>query len=73
MNPHSILAKTLAPILCSGALLLTGCATVINGSTQKVKISSQPAGAGVKIDGAGAGVTPTVADLSRKTCRSNRW
>lgn len=67
MHPATILIKTLAPVLLGSALLLTGCASIINGSSQKVKITSQPAGADVRIDGGSSGVTPTEAELSRKT------
>jgi hypothetical protein len=67
MNPATILIKTLAPVLLGSALLLTGCASIVNGSKQRVKITSQPAGADVRIDGGSSGITPTVADLSRKT------
>jgi uncharacterized protein YceK len=61
-----LLLRTTACTLLGSTLLLTGCASIVNGSKQKVKISSTPGGAAVRIDGASTGVTPTVADLSRK-------
>jgi hypothetical protein len=45
-----------------------GCATVTGGSRdQKVKITSNPAGAAVVVDGQPLGETPAAIDLSRKT------
>jgi len=48
------------------ALALTGCATIIHGSTQDIAILSAPAGAQVSVDGAPAGRTPLTARLGRK-------
>lgn len=45
---------------------LVSCASVINGSKQKVEIKSQPAGASVRINSVDSGVTPQTAVLSRK-------
>jgi PEGA domain len=45
---------------------LTGCATIISGTHQEVKINSLPAGAAVTVDGAPRGVTPVVLKLSRR-------
>jgi hypothetical protein len=42
------------------------CATIINGSSQDVAISSTPTGARVTLDGREYGVTPVVASLARK-------
>lgn len=44
-----------------------GCATIINGSTQQVSVSSDPPGAQVMADGNPIGVTPLVIDLQRKS------
>lgn len=44
----------------------TGCATIINGSNQNVKITSKPKAANVTIDGKMKGQTPYVAKLRRK-------
>ena len=67
MKSSTLIQHVCTAALLGSALLLTGCATVIHGSKQKVAISSQPAGAAVRVDGTGSGVTPTVAELSRKT------
>ncbi|MGH7544087.1 MAG: PEGA domain-containing protein [Gemmatimonadota bacterium] len=50
----------LAPILFSA------CATIMQGTTQEVGISSRPTGAHVTIDKIDSGTTPLVADLKRK-------
>jgi hypothetical protein len=45
-----------------------GCATITGGGRdQKVKITSNPAGAAVVVDGQPQGETPATVDLSRKT------
>ncbi len=49
---------------------LSSCATVVCGIKQDVKITSQPPGAHVKINGADSGVTPSVASLARKHSHS---
>lgn len=51
--------------LVSG-VMLAGCATIINQTTQSIGISSSPTGATVTVDGAPYGKTPVVARLSRK-------
>ncbi len=51
----------------TAAALFTSCASIVSGSTQSVRINSQPPGASVQIDGAPSGATPTTATLSRKT------
>jgi uncharacterized protein YceK len=55
----------LSLVVAAGALH-SGCATVLKGTTQRVPIASEPAGASVIIDGQPAGTTPTKADLDRK-------
>lgn len=51
------------------ALLGQGCATVatLGGQDQKVKITTDPPGAAVTIDGQPLGVTPVALPLARKT------
>lgn len=49
-----------------GGVLLTACATIINGTSQSISISSQPTGAQVFVDGVPMGVTPVAPDLKRK-------
>ena len=47
---------------------LSGCATITNGGRdQHVKVTSNPPGAAVLVDGEPRGVTPTVVQLNRKT------
>ena len=47
------------------SVTLTGCATVVHGTTQKIPIASSPPGATVLIDDVPVGVTPMVATVSR--------
>lgn len=67
MNTRSTPARLLTLTFLACTALLGGCATIIHGGNQTVKINSQPSGASVKIDGNVSGVTPTKAELSRKT------
>jgi len=46
-------------------LTLTGCATVVHGTTQTIPITSSPPGATVLIDEVPVGVTPMSAKVSR--------
>lgn len=46
-------------------LSMTSCATVINGKTQKVPVTSYPSGAAVFVDGEMRGYTPTSVTLDR--------
>lgn len=48
------------------ATTLSSCATVINGTHQRVPISSSPTGAEVDIDGYYVGSTPTTVSITRK-------
>ena len=48
------------------AVLLNSCATIINGTSQQVNITSTPIEAKVIIDGEELGKTPFIADLKRK-------
>jgi hypothetical protein len=61
MRKHLSLAGGILFIL----LFCTNCATVINGSSQKIGISSTPSGASVVVDSAMIGITPLIADLKR--------
>ena len=54
----------LVPLLAA-AILVSGCATMMNGPTQAVRVKSQPAGARVVVDGCETGVTPLTVRLSR--------
>ena len=44
---------------------LSGCATVINGTTQSMTFDSKPQGAEVSIDGAYVGITPLTLKLGK--------
>jgi hypothetical protein len=46
---------------------LTGCATVMSGTTQKVPVSSDPTGAVARVDGGISATTPTIFNLERKS------
>lgn len=46
-------------------LLLSGCATLIHGPSQSIRVESEPSGAQVEIDGRPVGETPTTVDLKR--------
>lgn len=45
---------------------LIGCGTIMHGTKQQIGISSNPSGAKVVIDRQHYGITPFIADLSRK-------
>lgn len=47
-------------------LALSSCATIMNGTTQKIGISSSPTGANVSVDNQPRGMTPLFVDLKRK-------
>jgi hypothetical protein len=47
------------------ALGTGGCATVVNGTTQKIPVTSDPIAAQVIVDGAVSGETPTTLTLKR--------
>lgn len=46
--------------------LLGGCASIVNGTTQAVSVSSDPPGARVEVDGDPQGSTPISMELKRK-------
>jgi uncharacterized protein YceK len=47
-------------------LLTSGCATLLQGTTQQIMVSSTPAGATVVVDGSMRFTTPAALDLARK-------
>jgi len=47
-------------------VVFSGCATIMQGTTQSVGISSTPTGAMVMVDNIEIGRTPVVVDLKRK-------
>ncbi|MBU4305276.1 MAG: PEGA domain-containing protein [Candidatus Omnitrophica bacterium] len=56
---------TLVSLLVIPAML-AGCATIMQGTTQEIGISSTPTGATVKINNQEKGKTPIILDLKRK-------
>ena len=46
--------------------MIAGCATIMQGTTQEIGISSTPTGATVKINNQVKGKTPIILDLKRK-------
>lgn len=46
---------------------LSGCATIITGTTQKVPITSDPSGARLDVDGQCAFTTPVILKMERKS------
>jgi len=47
-------------------LILSGCATIMHGTSQSVGFSSKPTGASVTVDSQPKGNTPLIVNLSRK-------
>ncbi len=59
--------KKLISTLCVALVVMfSGCGTLKHGSTQDIKISSNPVGASVTIDGSEYGETPVTVELPRK-------
>lgn len=54
-------------LVAAACTSLTACATIMNGSNQRVLIESTPSGAPVRIDGVSAGVTPLRTNVARKS------
>ncbi len=52
-------------IVVAAVLALVGCATIIHGGTQEIRVTSQPSGAVVRIPGL-ATTTPGVLKLQRR-------
>ena len=51
-------------------IFLTGCGTIIHGTTEQVGVTSSPSGATVEIDNTKIGETPLTQELSRKDSHS---
>lgn len=60
---YNIGVVTLALFL---SVSLTGCATIINGTSQKIGVSSEPPGATVQVDGKNLHTTPVRLRLERR-------
>ena len=56
----------------AATLLLSGCASIMHGTTQDIGISSTPTGAQVAVDNKPLGNTPVVGKLSRKENHGTR-
>jgi hypothetical protein len=59
------------PLLCAAALLwggqifFPGCATIVNGPTEKLEVKAKPVGASVYLNGKLLGPAPVTATLNR--------
>ena len=53
-------------LLAASIAVLTGCATIMHGTSQDIGFQSSPTNAKVLVDGLPMGNTPVVAKLSRK-------
>lgn len=58
--------QTNAVCLLASSLLLTSCASIMNGENEKFTVASQPSRATLIVDGMSVGETPKQIDLSRK-------
>lgn len=61
----SVLRRVLPCIAMGTAMSLSGCATILHGTTQEVEIRSAPHGANVTVDGRQLGTTPLKTKLKR--------
>lgn len=52
-------------MIVSVPLLFSGCATISSGTTQEVKIRSEPTGAEVDVRGKSQGKTPVTVELEK--------
>jgi hypothetical protein len=64
-NGGNFVIRTTLLVLLAVEMFLSGCATVVNGTTQRVSFASDPPGAAVMVDGIPIGDTPTSIDLKR--------
>lgn len=62
---NRIISTAVFAVIIAACLFLSGCATIITGSKQKVLVTSEPPGAAIVVDGKDAGVTPAVIRLKR--------
>ncbi len=60
----------LSVLVMSLGLLGGGCATIVDGTDQKVPVTSNPPGANVMVDGGSTVTTPTDLKLSRREAHS---
>jgi hypothetical protein len=64
-NPKPKTLSKMRVLLLALSFLLGGCATLIHGADQSVRVESEPSGARVEVDGRPVGKTPTTVDLKR--------
>ena len=62
--------RTSAPAVA--LIAAAGCATMANGTTQRIPVTSEPAGAQVFVDGRAVGTAPTRVTVSRRSGREIR-
>ena len=53
-------------LTCMALVSLCGCATILNGTSQKIPVSSEPAGATVTVDSNNVYTTPVKLRLERR-------
>ena len=58
--------KTILALSMASALMMTSCATIVSGTTQKVSFNSTPANASIFINEVEVGKTPFQTKLERK-------
>lgn len=63
---RSLATRCCALLVCALAFIGTGCASVINGKSQDVKVKTTPAGATATANGMITQTTPCVFDLRRE-------
>ena len=59
--------RTEGVVFLTAAYLLSGCATIVSGTNQKLSVSSQPSDATAKVDNNLSAKTPAVFTLERKS------
>src|SRR5215470_5998701 len=66
------MGKSLWALVCAlgCSLFVSGCATVVNGTTQKIGVSSTPIGADVLVDNQQHVITPATVSLARDQSHS---
>src|SRR5215475_9174330 len=62
-----ILKRSGLTLITGSFLLLTSCATIINGTTQTIPVNSTPDGATVKVGDVVTATTPATLELKRNT------
>jgi hypothetical protein len=63
--------KPILSVALSAGLIVSGCATIVHGTSQAIPFSSNPEGAEVLVNGSARGVTPTTVTLPRSSSSYN--